>query len=367
MAQHSEFVMRNLIQALLLMAALASSASAQFIPPALPPGGQITSVPSTAVQSPYPSVPYSGVRPVYTSAPGGFPGYYGGTYIENPISGYYNGVANVIGASGQYNKDYQQARLMNQDVERSKLATRRQLIEQMQWEQSLQPKAEDVRRYKMEQDLRRAINDPPLTEIISGDALNILLSNIQKVQAGGGYGPLVPLDQDVLNHINLTTTPGANIALFKDGGKLRWPFVLRDTPWDKDREKVQDLVYKALKETQGDELSPATLRELKATIGNIDSSLDQKAPEMSIPDSIQARRYVDELKDAVRALENPNASKTLNNTMKPQGRSVGDLLSYMTRTGLRFAPALQGEEGQYRALHQGMVSYSLGAMQSVRR
>jgi hypothetical protein len=106
---------------------------------------------------------------------------------------------------------------------------------------------------------------------------------------------------------------------------------------------------------------------LKGAIGNIDSKLEKMAPEMSIPDSIQARRYVDEVKDAVRALEQPNASKYLGGAGKPQSRSIGDLIAYMTKSGLRFAPALQGEEGPYRALHQGMVSYSLGAMQSMRR
>jgi purine-nucleoside phosphorylase len=56
----------------------------------------------------------------------------------------------------------------------------------------------------MDTDLRRAMNSPPLSDIISGSALNILLRNIQDVQAKGGYGPVVPLDKEVLDHINLT-------------------------------------------------------------------------------------------------------------------------------------------------------------------
>jgi hypothetical protein len=263
--------------------------------------------------------------------------------------------------------NYQQSRLMNQDVERSKLATRRALIEQNMWEQSLQPKAEDVRRYKMEQDLRWAINDPPITQILSADALNILLRNVLDIQARGGYGPIVPLDKDVLDHVNMTAMPGANIALFKEGGKLRWPFVLRDTPWDKDRENVQDLVYKAVKETQADDLSPATLRALKAAISNIDASLDKMSPEMTISDSLQGRRYVEELNAAVRGLQQPSATSYLNKQSLPQGRSVGDLVGFMNQKGLRFAPALSGEEGAYRSLHQALVSYSRGAMQSMRQ
>ncbi len=358
--------MRNSIRAILLTAVLASPAWAQFAPGTLPAGGRITSVPATPAQTDFYTTPYTSVRPAYVS-PGYYGPGYGGYYFESPISGYYNGVANLVGAYGQYAKDYQQARLLNQDVERSKLATRRALIEQQLWEQSLQPKAEDVRRYKMEQELRRALNDPPLSEILSADALNTVLRSIQDMQSKGGYGPVVPLDDEVLQKVNLTATAGANIALFKDGGKLRWPYVLRDTPFNNDREKVQDLVTKALKETQSDELSPATMRELKATLGNIDKTLEKMGPEMSIPDSIQSRRYVEELSAAVKALEHPSASNYLNKKWTPQGRSVGDLVNYMSKSGLRFAPALQGEEGPYRALHLALVSYSLGTYQSMRR
>jgi hypothetical protein len=343
----------------------AMPATAQFASPQLPPGGQITSVPTTPARSPYGSG-YVNIRPVYTSG-GGYPGY-GGVYVQDPVSGFYNGVANLTSAYGQYIQDYQQARLLNQDVERSKLSTRRMLIEQQEWEQARIPKAEDVRRYKMEQELRRAINDPPVTEIFSADALNILLRNVKDMQAKGGYGPLVSIDKETLEHINLTVTAGANIALFKDGGKLRWPFALRDTPFDKDREQAQDLVYKALKETEADELSPATQRQLKATIGNMDKALERMGPEMSIPDSIQARRYVDELSRAVTALEHRTASDSLKNKkVTPQARTVGDLVLHMTKNGQQFAPALQGEEGPYRALYQGLVTHSFGTMQSMRK
>jgi hypothetical protein len=181
-------------------------------------------------------------------------------------------------------------------------------------------------------------------------------------------GPQIGVDEDLLRHINVTSAKGGgNIALFKNGGKLKWPFVLRDTPFDANRTQMQDLVNQALKEVQSDELTPATVRGMRNTLAAFDKTLETKAPEMSIGDSIQARRYVDELKASVKALEHPNANNYLNKKWTPQGRSVGDLVMYMTRNGLRFAPALQGEEGPYRAMHQGLVSYSLGAMQAMKR
>jgi len=343
----------------------ASPSSAQFNG-APPPGGAIPNVPTTPAQSPY-HTPYSGVRPTY----GGtavVPGY-GPTVIQNPGVGYFNGVANVVGAYGQYSMDYQQGRLLNQDVERSKLTTRKAFIEQQMWEQSLQPTADDVRRKNMELELSRAMNSPPIGEIVSGVSLNSLLTNIQSMQSKGGYGPTVPLSQETLDRINLTPTAGSNVSMFKDGGKLKFPFALRDTPFDGERAQIQDLVYKAVKETQNDELSPATLRSLKSVTSALDSKVDAMArsTELNIPDVIQAQRFINDLKATTAALQSGNATAGLNRKWQAQGRSAGDLVQFMTSNGLRFAPAQQGEEGAYRTLYQSLVSYNYGTMQAMRR
>ena len=38
-----------------------------------------------------------------------------------------------------------------------------------------------------------------------------------------------------------------------------------------------------------------------------------------------------------------------------------DLLDYMTKNGLQFAPAVAGEEAAYVALHRALAAYSAGA------
>jgi len=325
------------------------------------PGGTISSVPLPSTSfAPAPYAP----RPVFPTA-FGYP--YGGVYVENPISGYFNGVANLTSAYGQYQQDYQRGRLLNQEVERSKLATRRAWVEYQMWEQSLQPKAEDVRLQKLELELRRAMNNPPVAEIISGDSLNTLLRSARDLQSRGAYGPTIPVDPETLQQLNLSSTPGVNVALFKDGGKLRWPFALRDTPFDSDREKTQELVYRAIKETQADELSPSTLRELKGKVVSMENTVERMARDMSLQESIEARRYIDELSKAVKSLEHREATASLNKRTVPQGRTVAEVVQYMTRNGLNFVAALPGSEGAYRAMHHYLVSYNYGTMQASRR
>lgn len=341
-----------------------SAVQAQFYAPHLPPSGRINSVTTNPAQLIY-NTPYRGIQPAYSSY-----GYYpsnGIVYLEDPISGYFNGIANLTSAYGQYGIDYQQARLLGQDVERSKIATRRAFIEQQMWEQSLQPKAEDVRRYQMETELRRALNDPPLTDIISGSSLNTLLQNIINLQNRGGLGPNIPLDTELLRSINLIGAPGSSVALFKDEGKLRFPFVLRDTAFDKQRQDVQDLVSKAVRESQVEELSASTYKSLQTAVANLEATVTKEGPNLSLTEAIEASRFLDELRDGVNALRHPDASKQLTKKIAAQGKSVGDLVQHMKTNGLRFAPSQSGEESAYRSMQQSLVAYNLGIMQTVRK
>jgi hypothetical protein len=292
--------------------------------------------------------------------PGPVPVYpYAGAWWPR-TGGYYNGLANYTTAFGQYIQDYHRARLLNEEVERAKLETQRMLIEHQRWLDSLRPRAEDVRRYQMERELNRAMNSPPLTDIISGDSLNTLLTYIQSQQVKGGDGPVIPLNQDSLKQINVAATGGSSVALFKNGSTLRFPFVLRDTPFEEDRLLIQDLVTRAVAEAVRDELSPTVVRGLRTATANLDAKLTQMAPEMSIPDSIEAHKFLNELNDGLHALERPTARAYLTKEIAAQGLSVGELVQYMTKNGLRFSPALAGEEGPYRALQQSLVAYSNG-------
>jgi hypothetical protein len=42
---------------------------------------------------------------------------------------------------------------------------------------------------------------------------------------------------------------------------------------------------------------------------------------------------------------------------------VGELVQQMTREGLRFAPAVSGDEPYYTSLHRALVDYDMGMAQ----
>src|SRR5262245_10294511 len=291
-----------------------ASAAAQFVPAA--PGAAGQPAPS------FTSASAGFVPPVAPAYPGFYPGYY--SYFD-PYGGYFRGVGDLITSYGRYYNDFNQARLLNQSVEQEKIRTRRMLIEQHRYEQSLLPTAEEVRARQREIDLRRAMNDPPLPEIISGAALNVLLRNIQDIQKTGTFGPTVPLDEDLLRRINLVGPFGGNIAVFKDE-KLRWPFALRDTPFDEYRKKFQELATEATKQiSTADGLEPATLRGMRQALDGLEQALRKNAADLELNQIVEARRYLSELRDGLRALQDPSVGNYFSRKWSARGNDVREL------------------------------------------
>jgi hypothetical protein len=70
-----------------------------------------------------------------------------------------------------------------------------------------------------------------------------------------------------------------------------------------------------------------------------------------------ALRFLNDLADTIRALQEPNIAKYAANPFAESGTTVSELVLHMTRHGLRFAPAISGQEAAYTALHRAMVAY----------
>src|SRR5262249_29841974 len=156
---------------------------------------------------------------------------YGAPYVVggDPYGGYLNGGANVIQAQGQFMIDNQQAQLARQQVEQAKLDTQRKRFDEHYYEKARRPTLDQDREEERLKNLRRSQNDPPLTEIWAGISLNNLLTNIQKVQSQSALrGPNVPLEPDLVKHINVTTgKTSGSVGMFKSGKDLEWPFALQ--------------------------------------------------------------------------------------------------------------------------------------------
>jgi hypothetical protein len=374
-----------LLLTVLLAGLCASAASpAHGQPPYQPPP-----YPQSPGYPPYPGGPpvtqptqQSGVLARPTAPPAGYapppvnvnqyaPSYapYAGVPYGNPYAGGgLTGAANAINAQGEFQKQFQQARLMNQDVERSKLDTRRAQIEEWQWERDNIPTLEQNRERDQYWQLRQSLNDPPPAQIWDGTALNNIFTAIKQVLPPDSPGPTIPLTPGLTNQISLTvgvTSTGKGVL--KNGPKLRWPLPLQDDAFDELRADVDERMKTAYDQVLVGDVDGKVLLKLKRDLDDLDALLKAQIEEMTPTDNIHGKRYVRELRDTLAMLEKPDAHALFVADKSDRARTVGDLVQAMAAKGQKFAPALAGAEPAYNALYSSMVAYYNALTQPTRR
>jgi hypothetical protein len=283
---------------------------------------------------------------------------YAGVPYYNPYGGGLTGAANAINASGQYQIQYQQSRLMAQDVERSKIDTKRAQQEQWLWERNNLPTLEDNRERDQRELLRQVLNDPPSIQIWNGDALNRILTAIQQTVPAGAPVPLVPLEPGLTSRLSVTSgTTTSGIGLLKTGYKLQWPFALRGDAFTPLRTDIDQQMKTAYEQVSTGEIDVAVLNKLNTDINQLSAQLKDMIEEMTPNQNIDGNRYVRDLRNTVTALQQPNVGMFFAANRVSPANSVGELVKNMSNQGQTFAPAVPGNEPAYTTLHTGMVAF----------
>jgi hypothetical protein len=73
---------------------------------------------------------------------------------------------------------------------------------------------------------------------------------------------------------------------------------------------------------------------------------------------IDAKTYLDQIQNVIRVLQRPDAARHFSHRFYPKGKTVGELVQYMKENGLHFAPATNGCEDAYTALHHSLAAVS---------
>jgi hypothetical protein len=205
--------------------------------------------------------------------------------------------------------------------------------------------------------------EPPLAEVYSGKALNALLREVSAAHSKGVCGPKVPLDAGLLRRVNLAPPGGGNFALLKGGGKLRWTVALREERFRGDREQVTKLVGKALRDLKRDPtkaVRKSIIADLAGALRRLGDGLAEEVADLSPSQYIEARRYLNQLGEAVKVLQSPGAGRFVEGTYAARGSSVAELVEHLRQHSLGFAPAVQGEEKAYRDLYDALAAYRAG-------
>jgi hypothetical protein len=294
------------------------------------------------------------------------------SYIPSvdPYGGYFRGAADITNANGRYLSQVQQARLLQTQADMSKLDLRRRIAEEAAIERrnAYNPEAERVK--DMQAALEHYRRDPPSTEILSGQALNSLLSEaFAQLKTGKKAASAVPLpDPDLMNHINLTGEGSGSIGLLKDNANLQWPAVLQEPEFDSLRKNLTQLAGNAVQQLKfGNAAENATIRDMEADVKKLSDALVRNVGDTSPDDYIAAKRFLNSLNSAVKALRDPNVANHFNRNWQANAKNINELVDMMRSKGLRFAPAVSsaGDDPAYRALYNAMLAYDAALNQNV--
>jgi len=289
------------------------------------------------------------------------PGSYG---QGDPYGGYGNSAADTINAMGQYLLQTAQSTLIQQQAAGAQIDNRRAAFDERQYEIDNTPTLNDIREQAQQAELRRSMNDPPVTEIWAGKSLNDMLTNLQQLEARGVTGPSVPVSPGVLKQINVTVKDVGNVGLLKDAANLKWPFALRALSDKEDAQHLRDeigtLLVTGKKQALTGVVDADLLIQLQKDVDLIRHELKESVLDRSFSDYTASKSFVHDLDAAIKILKDPNADRYVDGSYTAQGHSVGELVAYMSQKGLRFAHSIAGEEGAYSSLHQSMLKYSIG-------
>ena len=355
-----------------------------FMPPAYsPPSYSYLINPGSYQNPPLPSYLGGNGTASLTTTPGagtgwgnvtpGYDPYYSDPYMPDytPIGGYLRGTADLTASLGNFVVSMQRARLIQEEGTRSQIDTRRKIWEEAEWERMHTVFTEDYRESLIRTEQRRARLEPPLNEIWSGRSLNVLLRADAAQQSKGNRGPTVNIPQEVLDHINLTVGTGGtgNIGLLKKTDTLRWPLALTAIIAPEIADPIKNLnqrIPEAREQAKlNNSVDPGLLKDIKKNVERLQEALHDRVGEMPPSDYSESKRYLNQLAEAVKALQDPNVENYLNGKYAAKGKTVAELVDNLTRVqGLEFAPATPGDEAAYRALYQAMHAYDTGLTQN---
>jgi hypothetical protein len=236
-----------------------------------------------------------------------------------------------------------------------------------------EPKVEP--RNDLPQDERRATphkpddqnrQSPSDNDILSGKALNGMLDGLRRFSADGDSegrpNALLRMYVDDLKHVNVTRGIGS-MALLKNGGRLNWPAALLGPMFREQRERLTARASEAVRDSRSKgQVDPATIRQMADDVNQLRERLRQNVVAMDFYPYTEAKAFLKSFDDALVALLQPDAVRHFDGQYALKAETVLGLVKHMAENGLRFAPALPGDEAAYRALYQVIFAYSRTAL-----
>jgi hypothetical protein len=200
--------------------------------------------------------------------------------------------------------------------------------------------------------------EPPATVIWTGKPLNQLLEQVQE-NADAADGPKI--NAAVVTHLNVISEGGGgNIGALKNG-KIEWPATFSQKAFQARRDKINTLMAALIKQVQKGEADADDLDAAHRQVQDLRADLRDAIRRFSPSEYIRATHFIEDLTAVLDALHQPDATNFFNGKYTPQGKTVAELVQFMKKHHLKFAPAVEADHAAYVAFYKEMSKYSQAA------
>jgi hypothetical protein len=193
------------------------------------------------------------------------------------------------------------------------------------------------------------------------EALNVWLAKLQALQRRGADGPTVNLGVDVLRRVNVARgATRADLGLLKQAGRLPWPEALQGPAFKDARGLADARLAAVLRQAEKGGVKAEDLRGLNQAVDDLTRKLAAEINELTPTQFIGSRRFLLRLGGAVKGIPEPGLGENLraNRELATGGRTVAELVQYLTDNRLRFAPPAPGDEAAYREVEKAFAAYA---------
>jgi hypothetical protein len=361
-------MLQKSVSASLAILALLPAASAQFAPAVVPPN-PLYQHPAYRFQfSIGPSVPtafgpaFVGMTAPATRAPQYLSPYYG----QMPVyswSGRGVRYGYMTGSIGRYDsagmqRDFAKAQREAAEMWGNPEFVKRMISDQWAYEKiGLAPAVPGAGKAPADA-LAISLRAATEAEVASGEALNHIFAAIVSAEAKGGKGVSAFLPPQVLDEVRFAGPAGETVNLLRQSGRLPFPAAFDEAALRDLRNALErDFAAVAAPLLAGKPLEVVKLTTLEATLKKMEAAAPAVIRDLSFQEAVAARRFLNQLASAVRTLKAGGITGLVNPAWSTEGTSVANLVKHMTKYKIQFAPALEGNEPTYLALHRSLSTY----------
>jgi len=300
---------------------------------------------------------------------GGYGGGYGGgggytdpySGYTDPYGGYLRGQADVMRSYGQMNIAQEQANLLRQVTLQAQIDTKKKMIDLINYERANTPTATDELKRYQKIALDRVKNAPMISEVWNGKAQNLITEDLKKTLVKAPKMHPMGLNEKLMGSVNVTGSNHGNIGLLRRDGKFEWPTAVAEIASENELKNLADDARDVYRRAANQQNVGILVQGMENKVGKLREELLKRANDMPTQQYLQGKRFLSDFEDALHALKNGDVRRNIefHKAFDKEGQTVQDLVEYMNRNGLRFAPAVSGDEDAYQALYSLLASYSL--------